>query len=131
MRRSVKIALFATPVALATLAGGFAPMVRAKAEAKAEARGATLTVGSVRPGAGRVWLRDVVVHFADIPALETHLDAIEVNVTPEQVEDRIDDALQLYALHHYDAATKTYFKHLLTADEADLLRLRLFESADF
>ncbi|MCA9599789.1 MAG: transglycosylase domain-containing protein [Myxococcales bacterium] len=82
MRRSVKIALFATPVALATLAGGFAPMVRAKAEAKAEARGATLTVGSVRPGAGRVWLRDVVVHFADIPALETHLDAIEVNVTP-------------------------------------------------
>ncbi len=82
MRRSVKIALAASAAGLVGIAGGFGPLVRAEAEAKAEARGATLTVGAVRPGVGRVWLRDVVVHFEDIPALQAHLDAIEVNVTP-------------------------------------------------
>jgi hypothetical protein len=39
---------------------------------------------------------------------------IEINVDPDQVEDRVDEALQFYQEYHSDATVKTYFKHLVT-----------------
>jgi len=42
---------------------------------------------------------------------------IEVNVDEDQVEDRIDDALQYYQEYHSDAIIKTYLKHQLSADD--------------
>jgi len=42
---------------------------------------------------------------------------IEINVDEDQVEDRIDDALQYYQMYHDDAIIKTYFKHKLTATD--------------
>ena len=39
---------------------------------------------------------------------------IEVNVDEDQVEDRIDDALQYYKDWHMDATVRTYLKHLVT-----------------
>lgn len=39
---------------------------------------------------------------------------IEINVDPDQVEDRVDEALQYYQEYHSDATVKTYFKHLVT-----------------
>lgn len=81
MRRWAKIALGGVAATAVAGAASFAPLVRAKAEAQAERRGATLEVGSVRPGAGRVWLRDVKVRFAAVPAAEVQLDAIEVVVS--------------------------------------------------
>lgn len=42
---------------------------------------------------------------------------IEINVDDDQLEERIDDALQVYQEYHSDATIKTYLKHLVTADD--------------
>ena len=42
---------------------------------------------------------------------------IEINVDDDQLEERIDDALQVYQEFHSDATVKTYLKHLVTADD--------------
>jgi len=42
---------------------------------------------------------------------------IEINVDEDQVEDRIDDALQYYQEYHADAIIRSYYKHKLTADD--------------
>ena len=47
---------------------------------------------------------------------------IEINVDPDQVEDRIDEALQYFAQYHYDGIERVYLKYRLTAD--DITRAR-------
>ena len=42
---------------------------------------------------------------------------IEVNVALEQVEDRIDDAIEFYQEFHTDATIRTYLKHLVTSTD--------------
>ena len=42
---------------------------------------------------------------------------IEVNVDPDQLEDRVDEALQYYQEFHSDATVKTYLKHEVTATD--------------
>jgi hypothetical protein len=42
---------------------------------------------------------------------------IEINVDEEQVEDRVDEALQYYREFHSDATHRGYLKHLVTADD--------------
>ena len=42
---------------------------------------------------------------------------IEINVDEDQVEDRLDDAIQFYQEFHSDAVIRTYLKHQLTADD--------------
>ena len=45
---------------------------------------------------------------------------IEINVSDDQVEDRIDQALKYYADYHFDATDRTYYKHQVTdADKAN------------
>jgi hypothetical protein len=44
---------------------------------------------------------------------------IEVNVDDSQLEDRIDDALALYAEYHYDGVQRMYYKHQVTQEEID------------
>ena len=39
---------------------------------------------------------------------------LEINVDGDQLEDRVDDALQVYQEFHSDATIKTYLKHLVT-----------------
>ena len=39
---------------------------------------------------------------------------IEINIDDEQVEDRIDEALQFWQDYHYDGSELTYLKHELT-----------------
>ena len=46
---------------------------------------------------------------------------IEINVDDDQLEDRLDEALQFFAQYHYDAIRRTYLKYKLTA--ADKTRL--------
>lgn len=43
---------------------------------------------------------------------------IEVNLDDDQVEDRIDEALQFYREYHFDAIEQVYLKHEVT--EADI-----------
>ena len=39
---------------------------------------------------------------------------IEINVDDDQVDDRVDEALQFYQEYHADAVEKVYLKHLVT-----------------
>lgn len=42
---------------------------------------------------------------------------LEINVDEDQIEDRIDDALQFYQEYHSDAVIRTYMKHQVTAED--------------
>ena len=42
---------------------------------------------------------------------------IEINVDEDQLEDRVDEALQYYQEYHSDATVRTYLKHLVTATD--------------
>ena len=42
---------------------------------------------------------------------------IEINVDYDQLEDRVDEAIQFYQEYHSDATQKTFLKHLVTADD--------------
>lgn len=42
---------------------------------------------------------------------------IEINVDDDQIEDRVDEALQYYQEYHDDATVRTYLKHLVTATD--------------
>ena len=42
---------------------------------------------------------------------------IEINVDNDQLEERIDDALQVYQEFHSDSTVKTYLKHQVTASD--------------
>ena len=39
---------------------------------------------------------------------------IEINVDDEQVDDRIDEALQYFSQYHYDGVERMYLKHQIT-----------------
>jgi hypothetical protein len=40
---------------------------------------------------------------------------IEINIDDDQLEDRVDEALQFYQTYHSDAIVRTYVKHQVTA----------------
>lgn len=42
---------------------------------------------------------------------------IEINVDPDQLEDRVDEAVQYFQQYHSDATLRTFLKHEVTADD--------------
>ena len=44
---------------------------------------------------------------------------IQINVDDDQVEDRIDEALQYYYDYHFDGIEKYFFKHQVTQEDKD------------
>jgi hypothetical protein len=42
---------------------------------------------------------------------------IEINVDDDQLEDRVDEALQFYQEYHSDAILKVYYKHQITSTD--------------
>ena len=44
---------------------------------------------------------------------------IEINVSEEQAEDRIDEALKMYMDYHFDGSNKVYLKHQITQTDID------------
>lgn len=42
---------------------------------------------------------------------------IQINIADEQVDDRIDDALEFYQDYHFDATESTYVKHQITSTD--------------
>ncbi len=44
---------------------------------------------------------------------------IQVNIDDDQLEDRLDDALQLFREFHYDGVEKVFLKHQITQDNID------------
>jgi len=53
---------------------------------------------------------------------------IDINVSDDQCEDRIDDALQYYRDYHFDGTEKVYLKKTLTADDITNMYLDLDSS---
>ena len=47
---------------------------------------------------------------------------IDINVSDDQVDDRLDEALQYFAQYHYDGIERMYLKHLITS--TDVTRAR-------
>ena len=44
---------------------------------------------------------------------------LEINIDEDQMEDRVDEALQYYQEYHSDATVRTYLKHLITQTDVD------------
>lgn len=44
---------------------------------------------------------------------------IEINVDPDQVDDRVDEALSYYWDYHFDGTEKTYLRHQITQTDID------------
>ncbi len=44
-------------------------------------------------------------------------DLIEINVSVDQVNDRIDDAIQMFQLCHFESVEKTFFPYVITAED--------------
>ena len=47
---------------------------------------------------------------------------IDINVSDDQADDRIDEALQYFAQYHYDGVEKMYLKYQLTQTDIDRAR---------
>lgn len=53
---------------------------------------------------------------------------IDINVDDDQLEDRIDDALQLFSLYHYDGTEKCYLSQQVTSADINNKYLQLADS---
>ena len=55
---------------------------------------------------------------------------IEINVDDDQLEDRIDEALQYFAQYHFDGVRRTYLKYQYTQADYDRMTVdRVSQSA--
>ena len=54
---------------------------------------------------------------------------IDINVDDDQVEDRIDEALQYFAQYHVDGVERMYLKYLVTSDDITRMTTDASESA--
>ena len=46
---------------------------------------------------------------------------IEINISDDQAEDRIDEAVQFFSQYHYDGIRRTYLKYKLTSADKNRL----------
>ena len=53
---------------------------------------------------------------------------IEINADDNQLEDRIDEALQYWSQFHYDGIRRTYLKYQLTQADKDRVTVNSSES---
>ncbi len=86
MKRSVKAAIAGGVLfVLVTVSAlvGFPALVRGEVSERAERRGIQASVGSVRASWKRVWLRDVKLRVADVPAVTVVLTDVEVPISAE------------------------------------------------
>ena len=47
---------------------------------------------------------------------------VDINVSDDQTDDRIDEALQYFSMYHYDGIERMYLKHLITTAEVTRAR---------
>tara|TARA_B100001094_G_scaffold108643_1_gene104532 strand:- start:2030 stop:2836 length:807 start_codon:yes stop_codon:yes gene_type:complete len=60
--------------------------------------------------------RDELIDYA-LRALGSPV--VDINVDRDQCEDRLDEALELFAERHFDGAERAYFKYQVTQDDID------------
>lgn len=42
---------------------------------------------------------------------------VEINIDPDQIEDRVDEAIEYFRQYHYDGIEKVYLKHQITQED--------------
>ncbi len=57
--------------------------------------------------------------FKDYVLRKIGAPVIQINVSDEQVDDRIDEAISFWRDYHYDGSQMVYLKHALTQEEID------------
>jgi hypothetical protein len=57
--------------------------------------------------------------FKDYCLRRLGFPVIDINVDDDQVEDRIDDAIQYWQDYHFDGMQKVYYVHKVTQDDID------------
>lgn len=68
--------------------------------------------------------------FTDYCLRKLGFPVIEINVDPDQVQDRVDDALQYFQDYHFDGLQKTYYIHEITQQDIDNKYLDLSNVTD-
>jgi len=68
--------------------------------------------------------------FTDYCLRKLGFPVIEINVDPDQVEDRIDDALQYFQDYHFDGLQKVYYIHKITQEDINQRYLDLSDVRD-
>lgn len=68
--------------------------------------------------------------FTDYCLRKLGFPVIEINVDPDQVEDRIDDALQYFQDYHFDGLQKVYYIHQITQEDINQRYLDLSDVRD-
>jgi hypothetical protein len=63
--------------------------------------------------------------FKDYCLRRLGFPVIEINVDPEQIEDRINDAIQYWTDYHFDSLQKFYYIHRLTAEDTQNRYLKM------
>jgi len=58
----------------------------------------------------RTGLKEYALRYLGAPVLE-------INVDDDQLEDRLDEALEYFTLYHYEGVERIYLKHKITASE--------------
>jgi hypothetical protein len=53
---------------------------------------------------------------------------IEINADDDQLEDRLDEALQYFAQYHYDGIQRAYLKYQYTQEDKDRIKVDSTES---
>tara|TARA_B100000287_G_scaffold75412_1_gene67359 strand:+ start:789 stop:1604 length:816 start_codon:yes stop_codon:yes gene_type:complete len=54
---------------------------------------------------------------------------IDINVSDDQVDDRVDEALQYFSQYHYDGVERMYLKYQITSDDITRARANVTTSA--
>lgn len=57
--------------------------------------------------------------FKDYCLRKLGFPVIDINIDDDQIEDRIDDALQFWQDYHFDGNEKIYMKHMFTQEDID------------
>ena len=68
--------------------------------------------------------------FKDYCLRRLGFPVIEINVDDDQIEDRIDDALQYWQDYHFDGTQKVYYIKAVRQQEIDQKYLDLSDSTD-
>jgi len=57
--------------------------------------------------------------FKDYCLRKLGAPVIQINLSDEQIEDRIDEAIDFYRDYHYDGSQLVYLKHIIAQEEID------------
>lgn len=68
--------------------------------------------------------------FTDYCLRKLGFPVIEINVDPDQVSDRVDDALQYFQDYHFDGLQKVYYIHKITQEDINQRYLDLSDVRD-